>query len=311
VSFFKKKVWIIFLIILIAAVALAYASKNGGNKLSDAVNFVMTPIQSKLTYVTKSVDNFFSFVGNMKQYEKENQELKIENEKLLAKIKDISEYTEENERLKKLLGISYEMSEYETVAARVVAFDTDNWFSGITIDKGEKNGIKVSDTVITAEGIVGQVSEVGYNWAKISTIINPESSAGVRIVRNGEIGISEGDVKLSKTNKCKLAYLAANASVIAGDILETSGLGGIYPPGLMVGKITEVRKDSMGRLNYAVIEPFIDFDNLYEIIVITKWDFESDGYGDDYYIPGQEPDADDTTTESMPDEAGNNGISVG
>lgn len=310
-SFFKKKVWIIFLIILIAAVALAYASRNGGNKLSDAVNFVMTPVQSKLAYLTKSVDDFFSFVGNMKQYEKENQELKIENEKLLAKIKDISEYTEENERLKKLLGISYEMSEYETVAARVVAFDTDNWFSGITIDKGEKDGIKVSDTVIAAEGIVGQVSEVGYNWAKISTIINPESSAGVRIVRNGEIGISEGDVKLSKTNKCKLAYLAANASVIAGDILETSGLGGIYPPGLMVGKIAEVRKDSMGRLDYAVIEPFIDFDNLYEAIVITKWDFESNDYGDDYYIPSQEPDAQDTTTESLPDEAVNNGISVG
>lgn len=269
-SFFKKKLWMVFLIILALAVILAAISKGGNNPVSNAVNTVITPIQSVCIKITKPVSNFFDYFGNMKQYKNENEELKQKNNQLEAKIKDVSEYIEENERLKKLLDISYTQNEYETVVARVVDFEPDNWFSYLTIDKGSKDGIEVSDTVITASGLVGQVTSVGYNWAKISTIINQESSAGVRIVRNGEIGIAEGDNKLSRTYKCKLGYLVANASVIAGDILETSGLGGIYPPGLMVGKITEVSKDNMGRLDYAVIEPFVNFSDLFEVIIITE-----------------------------------------
>ena len=275
-SFFKKRNLIIFAVILIIAVSVAAISKSGNNAVSNALNTVITPVETLLLKITSPVSDFFEFVGNMKEYQKENEQLKLENQELMKKVKDVSEYMEENERLKKLLGISYDGMEYNKVAARVVAYESDNWFSYISIDKGEKDGIKVSDTVVTAEGLLGQVSEVGYNWAKISTIINQETSAGVRIIRTGEIGIVEGDAKLSKSNKCKLSYLLSNATVNAGDILETSGLGGIFPPGLMVGKITDVRKDNMGRLDYAVIEPFISFDNLYEVVVITDWTTNND-----------------------------------
>ena len=190
------------------------------------------------------------------------------------------------------------MEESVTVAAKVVAYEPNNWFSYITINKGKTSGIKVSDPVITAEGVLGQVSEVGRNWAKISTVINSASSVGVRIVRNGEIGIVEGDNRLSKTNKCKLSYLVENASVIAGDILETSGLGGIYPPGLMVGKITDIRKDNMGRLDYAEVTPFIDFDNLYEVTVITEWTSETDDFEDMYQEDIQDTDNADESDDA-------------
>lgn len=275
-SFFKKKLWLVFVLILAVTVIFAALSRMGKNPLSDAVNTVLTPIQSSVAKITQSLDNGFEYLSEMKGYKQKNEELVRENRELTAQLKDIDEYREENERLKRLLKISDEMAGSQTVAARVVAYDGDNWFTYITIDKGEKHGIEVSDAVVTADGLLGQIVEVGYNWAKISTVINPESSAGVRIVRNGEIGIAEGDVKLSKINRCRLGYLISNASVIAGDILETSGLGGIYPPGIKVGKITDVRKDNMGRLDYAEIEPFIDFNNLYEVVVITQWSLQSD-----------------------------------
>ncbi|MBQ3037691.1 MAG: rod shape-determining protein MreC [Clostridia bacterium] len=275
-SFFKKKLWLVFVLILAVTVIFAALSRMGKNPLSDAVNTVLTPIQSSVAKITQSLDNGFEYLSEMKGYKQKNEELVRENRELTAQLKDIDEYREENERLKRLLKISDEMAGSQTVAARVVAYDDDNWFTYITIDKGEKHGIEVSDAVVTADGLLGQIVEVGYNWAKISTVINPESSAGVRIVRNGEIGIAEGDVKLSKINRCRLGYLISNASVIAGDILETSGLGGIYPPGIKVGKITDVRKDNMGRLDYAEIEPFIDFNNLYEVVVITQWSLQSD-----------------------------------
>ncbi len=273
-SFSKKRVWTSVLIIIIAAIILAYLSRGGKNPVSKAVNYVITPIESKISDVVNPIKNVFSYIGKMSEYEAENNRLRAENIELSSKIKDVSVYKEENERLRKLLDIA-DSYEYETVAARVVAYETENWFSYVTLDKGTSSGINVSDTVITSDGLLGQVTDVGPNWSKVSTIINAESSAGVRITRNGEIGIVEGDATLSKSRKCRLGYLTANASIIAGDILKTSGLGGIYPPGISVGKISEISKDNMGRLDYAIIEPFINFDKLYEVVVITDWTYSN------------------------------------
>lgn len=270
-SFFKKKVWLSVLIILILTVILANLSRNGTNPVSKAVNTVITPVESQISRIVYPARKVFSYIGKLEEYEIENQRLKQENIELTSRMKDVKSYKEENERLRKLLAISDDYENYETVAAKVVGYETDNWFSYVTIDKGTLSGIDVSDTVITSDGLLGQVTEVGSNWAKVSTVINSESSAGVRITRNGEIGIVEGDTTLSKSRKCRLGYLTANASIIAGDILETSGLGGIYPPGLLVGKIADISKDNMGRLDYAIIEPFINFDRLYEVLVITEW----------------------------------------
>lgn len=275
-SFFKKNRWIIFVIILIITLLCAYLSRMGKNPVSNVINSVLSPIQSQIIKVTNPVNSFVDFISDMKTYKEENERLKTENNKLMSELKSVEEYKAENERLQRILKISEEMTQMKTVAAKVIEYSPDNWFSYITINRGKSSGIEVSDAVITADGLLGQVSEVGNNWAKISTLINMENSVGVRIVRNGEIGIVEGDTKLSKTNKCRLGYLTANASVLSGDILETSGLGGIYPPGVMVGKISQISKDNMGRLDYAVVEPFVEFDNLYEVLVITDWIVESE-----------------------------------
>lgn len=304
-SFFKKKGWITFIIILVIALACAYISQMGSDPVSNAVNSVLTPIQTQLAKLTNPVKSLFDFIGDIKGIREENERLKSENIQLLSSLKTVEEYKDENERLQKLLAISDEMTQSETVAARVIAYEPDNWFSYVTINKGTASGIEISDAVITAQGLLGQVAEVGKNWAKVSTIINSESSAGVRIVRNGEIGIVEGDTALSKVNKCRLGYLIANASVMSGDILETSGLGGIFPPGLMVGKISDVQKDNMGRLDYAVVEPFVDFHELYEVLVITDWvlddeNIEEPANVNDITHTEQESDSDLTNTKPTP-----------
>lgn len=273
-SFFKKKNWLIFVLILVFVLLFASLSRGGNNPVSKGVHFVFVPIQNQFVKITGPVRQFLSDFGNMKLYKEENEKLKAENIELTSKIKPIKDYEAEIERLQKLLKIDEELSNCETVAAKVIAYEPDNWFSYITINRGTNHGISVSDVVVSSTGLLGQVTEAGNNWAKVSTIINSESSVGVRIVRNSEIGILEGDAKLSKTKKCKLGYLPANASVMEGDILETSGLGGIYPPGLKVGKLESVKNDNMGRLEYAVIEPYTNFNSLYEVLVITEWSAE-------------------------------------
>lgn len=283
-SFFKKNRWVIFVIILIITLLCAYLSRMGNNPVSNVINSVLSPVQSQIIKVTNPVSRLVDFLSEMKNYKEENERLKTENNKLMSELKSVEEYKAENERLQRILEISEEMTQMKTVAAKVIEYSPDNWFSYITINRGKSSGIEVSDAVITADGLLGQVSEVGNNWAKISTLINTENSVGVRIVRNGEIGIVEGDTKLSKTNKCRLGYLTANASVLSGDILETSGLGGIYPPKIMVGKISQISKDNMGRLDYAVVEPVVEFDSLYEVLVITDWILESEPE----YVPEDE-----------------------
>ncbi len=315
-SFFKKKFFLVFVILLVLTVLLAFISKSGNNPVSNAINSVLVPVQSKLSAIVKSFDVFFDSVANTKEYIAENEKLKKDNMELTSKIKTVEEYISENERLKKLLNVSNEQIEYVTVAANVVSYEPDNWFSYITIDRGTNVGIKISDPVITSNGLLGQVSEVGENWAKISTIINSECSVGGRIVRNGEIGIVEGDVKLAKTQKCKLGYLVSNASVIAGDILETSGLGGIYPPGIFIGTITEISKDNMGRLDYAVIEPVVDFDSLYEVLVISDWSFKSYefdspenlGNTTDEVINDTQSSVDNVNNQNITEEENNNNV---
>lgn len=294
-SVFKKKGFGVFIIIILIALITAYLSHMGNNPVSRTVNAVLTPVETQIAKLFNPIKEYFVSIKEAKEIKKQNSELKAENIELQSKVKSIEEYKRENDRLQKLLSISEEMTESETVAAKVIAYEPDNWFTYITINRGTASGIEISDAVITADGLLGQVADAGKNWAKVSTIINSESSSGVRIVRNGEIGIVEGDSSLSKVQKCKLGYLVANASVMPGDILETSGLGGIYPPGLKVGKIAEVAKDNIGRLDYAVVEPFVNFDELYEVLVITDWTLDSDTYdpsadssaGD--YIPVETP----------------------
>ena len=203
-SVFKKKGFGVFIIIILIALITAYLSHMGNNPVSRTVNAVLTPVETQIAKLFNPIKEYFVSIKEAKEIKKQNSELKAENIELQSKVKSIEEYKRENDRLQKLLSISEEMTESETVAAKVIAYEPDNWFTYITINRGTASGIEISDAVITADGLLGQVADAGKNWAKVSTIINSESSSGVRIVRNGEIGIVEGDSSLSKCRNASL-----------------------------------------------------------------------------------------------------------
>lgn len=269
---FKKRAIISITVVVVVAAAVGIFSKFGKNPVSNAVNTVMTPVQTVLMNVFKPVKNFFSYFSEMKTLKEENEMLKSEVAALKKESRSREEYKRENTRLKKLLNLTDETENCETVAAKATSFEPGNWFYSIVINKGEKDGIKKSDTVITESGLVGKISEVGYNWARVSTILDPNNSVGIKLTRNGDVGIADGDSELVKQRKFKLDYISKNTSLISGDLLETSGLGGVYPPGLSVGTIEEVELDGTGELVKGIVKPSVDFDNLYEVLVITYWE---------------------------------------
>lgn len=266
-GFFKNKFLKVILIVL-PVLVVVLAIVGGDNPLQRAVYTVMTPVSSGMYNVTTPVRKFFDRFTNAEQYEKEIENLKSEIITLKVANKTREDYIVENKRLKELLDLKESKANFKTVSARVVSYEPNSWYDTVMLDKGSSSGIGINDAVITPLGLVGKVIAVGNNWAKVSTIINTANSIGVMMSRTSDIGVVSGDATLADEQCCRLEYLSNDKNLIKGDILLSSGLGGLYPPDLPVGKVTEIISDTAGNLEYGVVEPFVDFSALYEVLCI-------------------------------------------
>lgn len=274
-NFFRNKsvaAFITLVVVLGAVIGFINASEIKISFVENVVNVIVTPMQKLITNTGAGINNFFGYFSDVDAIREENVKLNKKNTELLNKIKTIEAAEKENETLRSLLGLKKTLTEFETEAAQVVSRDPANWFSTITVDKGTADGIVVDQPVITNnKALVGRVYEVGSNWAKIITVTDPECSAGALIERSGEFGVTEGDAALEQEGKFKLSYISKNTNLIVGDILVTSGLGGIFPQGLYIGKVQTMKTDVQGISQYAVVEPLCDIEKLKNVLIITSW----------------------------------------
>ena len=261
------KIIVTFLIVFAVLSGMAYF---GNNPVQRALYTVISPIYNGAYELFTPIRKFFANVNKAGEYEKEIEELKAEITTLKVENKSREDYINENKRLKELLDLrDSAMEAYETVIARVVSYEPNSWYNTVMLSKGTKDGISKDDIVITKLGVVGRIVDCGSNWSKVSTIIDSSSSVGVKLSRTGDIGVVSGDAGLAQDKNAKIEYLSNDKNLINGDILVTSGLGGIYPPDLPIGKVTSISSDSAGNLDYGVVEPSVDFESLYEVLVIT------------------------------------------
>ena len=269
-SFFKRK-GVIAAAIITAVVLLcaAIAHFGGTNPVSNVLRTVFSPFQNGFSYIVNKVTDTTDFIREMNGYKEENARLVGEINELKKQNRDVANYREENERLKETLELQNSLENYSTVAASVIAYSSNNWYDTIQISKGSLAGVAVGNAVITPDGVVGKVVETGPTWSIVSTILNPDNAMGVKVSRTSDVAVVEGDSELYSQNYCKMTFIDKGSNLIIGDILETSGLGGIYPAGLSVGVIREINSDAMGNLNYATVEPLVDFNKLYEVLVIN------------------------------------------
>ena len=225
-----------------------------------------TPPELAADVMERGIVNKFTdttdFIREMNGYKEENARLVGEINELKKQNKDVANYREENERLKETLELQNSLENYSTVAASVIAYSSNNWYDTIQISKGSLAGVAVGNAVITPDGVVGKVVETGPTWSIVSTILNPDNAMGVKVSRTSDVAVVEGDSELYSQNYCKMTFIDKGSNLIIGDILETSGSGGIYPAGLSVGVIREINSDAMGNLNYATVEPLVDFNKL-------------------------------------------------
>ena len=272
----KHGLWVLFAAAVIAVgLALMSVFSNTSSPLANVANVIASPFRSAYTSVADWFNDKQNYYQDNTALKEENAALKKQLAEMEAAIRQAEKDSAENERLKQLLGLQAQRPDLtsDLQAAMITEHTVTNWTSSLTIDKGTNLGLEVNDCVISETGaLVGLISEVGTNWATILTLVDTDTSLGAQVFRTGDLGLAQGNFSLMGEKRLRLEYLPADCSLLGGDLVVTSGLGGFYPAGLVIGSVAEVQVDDSGATSYAVLSPAVDFDELTEVFVIRSFD---------------------------------------
>lgn len=277
--FGSKKFKAIICILALIVGIMIYAAVSSSTLISSALGTVFAPVQKVTQGVTSSISSAFDMLVNAKDYYEENQELKEKIAELTAQLVDYTQTKQENEHLREMVALSesnpgIEFSEPCTVIGRTA----NDVYGSFFIDKGEKDGIGYYDPVVTANGLVGFVTEVQYTYSKVTTLLSSDISLGVYCVRTGETGVIEGNYDLALNGNVRMIYIPLECEMTDGDIVITSGYSGLVPKGLVVGTASDIVIAPSGLSKNATITPTIDADTLKTVYVITDFDGKGSGY---------------------------------
>lgn len=274
-SFIRKKfipILIVVSIVIFVMMGISNATKEQGKASlpSDALGIVLSPVQGAFSWAIGNFISIGEYIHTVTVSVEENETLKEQIVQLEQLARDAEEYKNENERLRSLLDFKQKEQDYQTVGAEVIAKEPGNWFQIFTINRGTMDGLQQGCAVIDSQGLIGYIYEIGTTWAKVATIIDPETNVGAMLTKTGEQVVVEGDMELSRDGLCKMVYIPKNANIMIGDPIETSGLGGIYPKGLFIGRIKEINTQQGELYKEVVVEPAADFQRIREVLVIKK-----------------------------------------
>ncbi|HCR44267.1 MAG TPA: rod shape-determining protein MreC [Ruminococcaceae bacterium] len=265
---FKILVSLVFFMLCL----MLYTTAAGGSLTSGLLGFFTTPMEKISTAVTVNAENAAKPVSASKEeLIEENEKLKKQVDSLNKKLINYYDYKQENAQLKKYLGIKNENPDYKPVPATVIGRDPNDLYGGFTIDQGTQSGIAVNDPVITESGVVGWISSVNKNYGRVTTILSPDTKISAIDKANRETGVISCDIRSADSSLLKLDYLSSGTSVKAGDIIVTSGLGGIYPANLPIGNVKSVENSKYDVSLYAEVSPLVDVKNVRDVMVITSF----------------------------------------
>lgn len=265
---------ILGVVALILVGLMIYAATSGGLStfVASGAGVIVTPLQSAVTSVSDAVGGFFGGFGNARALERQVAELQAENRALREKLVDYDEIKLQNDWYSQILSLHEEHPDYTFADGKVISMDASDPFCNFSINVGTVSGVKAGDPVVTADGLVGIIEETGLTYSKVRTILDPALKASVSVSRTDESGYTGGSLTLAEQGLLRLNSLERTSSAVSGDFVITSGLGGVFPSGLLVGRITEVSADSDGMTLYGLVEPFVDVSSLKRVMVITSFD---------------------------------------
>jgi rod shape-determining protein MreC len=256
---------IVVLLSALVLMSLRVKQRKGVDFFDALLMEFCSPFQKSSTFVIKTIQGVFQEYLFLVHLQKENVVLRQRIAELQKENHQMKEMAFVNERLKHLLQFR-EKLQLSVIAAEVIGQDPSSWFKSVTINKGEKDGVRKGMAVISPEGVIGQILKAAPHYATVLLISDYNSAIDSIVQRTRAKAIIEGKGE----NRCQLKYLLRAEEVIVGDTIVTSGLGGNFPKGLMVGEIRKVDKKGHGIFQYAELVPSVDLTKLEEVLVITE-----------------------------------------
>jgi len=260
-------IWIFLLFFSLFLISSNLGKEKSWNPSEQIIIEITAPFQNFFKKTVNATRGFWlKYFGLVNTYT-ENDSLKKEINFLRMENSKYNELLASYQRLQKLLQFKETINQ-RVLAAQVIGWDPTGWFKSVIIDKGRGSGLKVNMPVVNANGVVGRLVAVSNNYAKILLIIDQNSAVDCIIQRSRDNGIIKG----VSSKICRLDYVLKTSDVVVGDTVVTSGLGRVFPKGVPVGEVTEV-KDLPGELFKDVkVVPMVDFTKLEELLIILKED---------------------------------------
>lgn len=268
----ENKYWLLLLAILCAALmGLSYLTDGKiSGPLRTVANYTVVPMQNGINTIGVWMNDLTQNFETLQELQAENEALQEKVDDLTVKNNMLQQEKYELDRLRELYELDQKYGDYEKVGAHVTASDSGNWFSSFVIDKGSNDGIAVDMNVMAGRGLVGIVTEVGPDWARVRSIIDDASNVSALILSTSDKCIVNGDLTLMQGGKIRFEQLPNNDSVIeAGEQIVTSHISSKYLPGILIGYVSEVTVDSNNLTRSGLITPAVDFQHLQEVLVIT------------------------------------------
>ncbi len=267
-NFFKSRFFVvcIAIAILLALVPTLIAAFGGTDLLRSVMGTVAKPFTMCGSGIANSFNGFVDVFAQYDELEEENESLRAELEELKQKEYNEDLLREQNEWLKDYINLHEINPSLKFTDAAVISREAGNYSTVITLNKGSAHGVRKNMPVLTDKGLIGYVYELGLDWCKVSTIVEPSSSIGVYTDREGQLGVLSGDAALKGESLCKMTYIDGEGNLGIGDKIYTAGgKDSIYPSGLFIGSVKNVDIDAVTGEMVAQVEPAVDFNAIDDI----------------------------------------------
>jgi len=260
-------IWALFIFFALFVLSSNLGRRRSWNPAEQIIVEIVAPIQDFIKETVRVTEELWLKYFGLINAHNENIHLKGEIDALRMENSRYRELLATHQRLQKLLQFKQTTGQ-PVLAAQVIGRDPTGWFRSVIIDKGQRAGLKINMPVVNAKGVVGRLVSVSHNYANVLLVIDQNSAVDSIVQRSRDNGIVKG----LSSKVCSLDYVLKTSDVVIGDMVVTSGLGRVFPKGIPVGEVIEV-KDLPGELFKDVkVRPMVDFSKLEELLVVLKED---------------------------------------
>ena len=269
------KILLTVAVVLLAGAIAAAALASGTSPLTSAVGTVFSPLSDAAAYISEKFDNFKGGFISSRSYMDRVEELEEQVADYQSKLVDYEKLQKQVEAYEKFLGVKEKNPDFQFVAGTVIGRDAADVFGSFVLNCGSADGVAVGDPVISGEYLIGIVNETSPTSCTVLSVCDPKFSAAAYEIRTGEAGYTQTTTKLGVQGVLKLSGLERDTAVAEGGIVCTSGVGGVFPRGLIIDTVTTVQKEEGDISYYAEVKPEIEISEVQDAFVIT--DFEGKG----------------------------------